>query len=482
MKFILAIDQSTQGTKAVLFDANGKIKGRYDLPHRQILNEKGWVSHDPLEIYENVIKSVEGLIKTTGVEPSLIKGVGICNQRETTVMWDKEGKPICDAIVWQCNRATHIAEGLKEKAEEIYKKTGLPLSPFFPASKIKWILDHEKTEKNYKAGTIDTWILYKLTKGKSYFTDFSNASRTQLFNTKTLSWDRDICGIFGINPDNLPEIKDSNADFGMTDFEGMLKNKIPIMAVMGDSHSALFAQGCHDVGMVKATYGTGSSVMMNTGRNPIESYNGLATSVAWSIDGKADFVLEGNINYAGGVITWLKDKMGIISSVNEIKELINNARNEDETVFIPAFTGLSAPYWNSEVKATITGMDRNTGKEEIVKAAVESIAFQIMDVIKAMEEDLGRKIELLRTDGGATDNEFLMQFQSDLIRNKVQVSQVNELSATGVAYLAGVNLGIYKKEEIFRNISYNDYRPVIDEKAITRKVNCWKNAVNRLLY
>ncbi len=318
-KYIISIDQSTQGTKALLFDGSGTLVKRADKSHRQIVNEKGWVSHDPMEIYQNVI-SVAGAL-TEGIDRAKVVGVGISNQRETSLAWEKDtGKPLGDAVVWQCARAAEICERVEKSGmgESIRQKTGLNLSPYFPASKIAWILEHADGAKeqagkgNICHGTMDSWVIYQLTGHKSYKTDYSNASRTQLFNIFDLEWDGEICAAFGIDPQNLAEVCDSDSDFGETDFEGLLPHPVPIHGVLGDSHGSLFGQGCLHPGMIKATYGTGSSIMMNIGKQSVLSTHGVVTSLAWKIGGKVDYVLEGNLNYTGAVITWLKDSLKLI--------------------------------------------------------------------------------------------------------------------------------------------------------------------------
>ena len=314
MKYILGIDQSTQGTKAVLFDGDGRIVHRADVPHRQHINGLGWVSHDPEEIYRNVIRAVKMAVEGAAVRKEQIAGVGISNQRETTLLWDEEGRPLSHAIVWQCSRAEEIVKRLKGSEGMVYEKSGIPLSAFFPGAKMAWLMKHVVSglpgDTKLHFGTVDSWLLYKLTKDHIFKTDYSNASRTQLFHLRTLSWDEELCGLFGIPMEALPEVCDSNSCFGTTDFEGFLDKEIPILSMMGDSHAALFGQGCHEHGMVKATYGTGSSVMMNIGETFVQSRNGLASSLAWGMDGKVTYVLEGNINYTGAVITWLKDEIG----------------------------------------------------------------------------------------------------------------------------------------------------------------------------
>ena len=422
-RYIISIDQSTQGTKALLFDKTGSLIKRTDKTHKQIINEKGWVSHDPSEIYQNTIEVVKRLIEEANINKENIAGVGISNQRETSLAWDKQtGEPVGQAIVWQCARAVEICERVEKKgqAENIRRKTGMNLSPYFPASKIAWILENvegarEKADKGEIChGTIDSWLLYKLTNGKAYKTDYSNASRTQLFNIFELKWDEEICGMFGIDVKNLPEICDSNSYFGETDFEGLLPHPVPIHGVLGDSHGSLFGQGCLKPGMIKSTYGTGSSIMMNIGEKPVLSTHGVVTSLAWSMNGKVNYVLEGNLNYTGAVITWLKDDLELIQLPGETERLSEEAVKDDSLYLIPAFSGLGAPYWDSHASAAIVGMTRTTGKAEIVRAGVECIAYQITDIVKAMSEDAGVTVEELRVDGGPTKNTYLMQFQSDL--------------------------------------------------------------------
>ncbi|MGN6711966.1 FGGY-family carbohydrate kinase [Anaerocolumna jejuensis] len=477
MKYILSIDQSTQATKAVLLDEKGKITGRADCSHEQIINEKGWVSHNQEEIYQNLQKAVKAVVEASGIAKSDLQAVGISNQRETVAAWDKNGKAIGHAVVWQCKRAEEIAERLKEKAEEICKKTGLPLSPYFSASKMTWLIENEIREEEYHLGTMDSWLLYKLTAGKSFKTDYTNASRTQLLNLHTLKWDEELCGMFGIPLKALPEICDSNSCFGYTDFEGYLNEKIPIYAVLGDSHGALFGQGCHTKGMVKTTYGTGSSIMMNIGGEPLETSSGLAVSLAWRIDGKAEYVLEGNINYTGAVVTWLQNDMHMIENPKELEEQLKTANKEDSTILVPAFTGLSAPYWRGDAKALLYGMTRSTGRAEVIKASVESIAYQITDVLKVMELASNTEIKELRVDGGPTRNKYLMQFQSDLADTTVCVASSEELSAIGAGYMAGIAVGLYDKEEVFQNLSYQSYKSEMSSRDRGMKYEAWKKAV-----
>lgn len=488
-RYIISIDQSTQGTKALLFDKTGNLIKRTDKTHKQIINEKGWVSHDPSEIYQNTIEVVKRLIEEANINKENIAGVGISNQRETSLAWDKQtGEPVGQAIVWQCARAVEICERVEKKgqAENIRRKTGMNLSPYFPASKIAWILENvegarEKADKGEIChGTIDSWLLYKLTNGKAYKTDYSNASRTQLFNIFELKWDEEICGMFGIDVKNLPEICDSNSYFGETDFEGLLPHPVPIHGVLGDSHGSLFGQGCLKPGMIKSTYGTGSSIMMNIGEKPVLSTHGVVTSLAWSMNGKVNYVLEGNLNYTGAVITWLKDDLELIQLPGETERLSEEAVKDDSLYLIPAFSGLGAPYWDSHASAAIVGMTRTTGKAEIVRAGVECIAYQITDIVKAMSEDAGVTVEELRVDGGPTKNTYLMQFQSDLAEANVRVPDSEELSGIGPAYAAGLSLGIWD-ETIFDKLNRTNYEPTMDKAVRDKKYEGWKQAVKMVL-
>lgn len=484
-KYIIGIDQSTQGTKALLFNDRGIMLRREDLSHKQIINDLGWVSHNPEEIYQNTIYVVKKLVTDAGIDKNKVAGIGISNQRETSVIWDKvTGCAMNNAIVWQCARATEICEEIESQmlTERIKKHTGLPLSPYFPAAKFSWLLKHvegaeEKAQKHELCyGTIDTWMIYQLSKEKSYKTDFSNAARTQLFNIFTLTWDEGICEIFGINKEDLPEVCGSDSCFGTTDFEGFFEHQVPIHAVMGDSNGALFGHGCHKKGEIKATYGTGSSIMMNIGEEPVLSEHGLATSLAWGVEGKVIYVLEGNINYTGAVISWLKDDVELISSPKEVELLCKKAEQNDELYFVPAFTGLGAPYWNSHVKGELSGITRTTKKAEIVRACTECIAYQISDVIDAMTLDANIKMEKLKVDGGPTKNEYLMQFQSDMLRNNVLVPNMEELSGIGAAYLAGIALGIYDKT-IFDQIKCDKYEPLMEEERWKHKKYGWKKII-----
>lgn len=485
--YILSIDQSTQGTKALLFDQNGDLVCKSSLPHKQLINEQGWVSHDLEEIFQNTIHAVKNVVEKALIDKRQIAGLGITNQRETSAVWDRRsGKPVAPAVVWQCSRAKDICEQIEKQgySDMIREHTGIPPSPYFPASKLSWLLKNTcgakelQQQGNLGLGTIDTWILYRLTKGKVYKTDYSNASRTQLFNIHTLRWDHEICRIFGLQPEELAEVCDSNAIYGETDFEGYLEKPIPICSVLGDSHGALFGQGCLSVGTAKATYGTGSSVMMNVGMQPILSKNGLVTSLAWGIDGNVPYVLEGNINYTGAVISWLIKDLNLIASSAETEALAKSANSEDGTYLVPAFTGLGAPYWNSNARAVISGISRTTGKRELVKAALESIAYQITDVVEAMERDAETAMQELHVDGAPTNNSYLMQFQSDIAQIPILLPEIKELSGMGAAYMAGLTLGIYDKT-VFNKVKRHRFLPQMASALRNSKYNGWKYAVNK---
>ncbi len=486
-RYILSVDQSTQGTKALLFDDKGSLLCRTDRPHRQIINEKGWVEHDLSEIYGNTLQVVKDLVKKSGIDKNEISALGISNQRETSACWSrKTGEPLYNAIVWQCSRGAEICEELEKQgcSETVYRKTGIKLSPYFPAAKLAWIFRNvagvsERSKLgDIAVGTIDSWLVYKLTGGKRHQTDYSNASRTQLFNINSLEWDEDLLKIFGIDKSCMAEVTDSDGNFGETDFEGWLDKKIPVCGVLGDSHGALFGQGCLSKGMIKATYGTGSSIMMNTGEQPVFSDAGIVTSLAWKIGGKVNYVLEGNINYTGAVITWLKDDLKLISNPGETEGLARAANKNDKTYLVPAFSGLGAPYWDSHASACIVGMTKASGKNEIVKAALDCIVYQITDIVEAMRASSGILISGLRVDGGPTRNKYLMQFQSDMLNIPVRIPDAEELSGIGAAYCAGISSGIYGND-VFKNLKYVLYEPNMAEDYRKNLYKGWKEAVKK---
>lgn len=484
-RYVISIDQSTQGTKGLLFDKSGTLVCRADLPHKQIINELGWVSHDPEEIYRNVIGVIKAVLTKANVAPDEVACLGVSNQRETSVLWDRNtGKALNNAVVWQCSRASEICErtDIKESADYIFETTGLKLSPYFPAAKISWLLENtegakEKAENGSVChGTVDSFLVFRFTGGKTYATDYSNASRTQLFDIFSLKWDEKICKLFGIKSENMPKVLDSDALYGYTDCEGIFSSPIPIRAVMGDSHAALFGQDCRENGKAKATYGTGSSIMMNIGDKPVLSKNGLVTSLAWGIGGKVNYVLEGNLNYTGAVITWLKDDLNLINDAGETESMAFAANKSDGLYLVPAFSGLGAPYWNSHARAAIVGMDRTSGKNEFVRAALDCIAYQITDIVNAMKEDSSVDLKELRVDGGPTKNSYLMQFQADIADCDVLVPNMAELSGIGAAYMAGLSCGIWS-EDIFEKMKREKHSAKMPREEAKRKYDGWKQAV-----
>jgi glycerol kinase len=487
MAYIIGIDQSTQGTKALLFDGAGKIVLRVDKPHRQIVNSQGWVEHDPEEIYANTLALLRQLVQQSGVKVAEIAALGISNQRETALAWNRDtGKPVYNAIVWQCARGAAICARLEKQgvAPLVRAHTGLQLSPYFSAAKLAWILENVPGTKELMAqgklclGTMDSFLVFRLTHGKVFKTDASNASRTQLLDIRQVQWDPEIGQAFGIQPGALPEVCASDSLFGVTDAGGLFTKPVPIHAVFGDSHAALYGQGCHAPGMIKATYGTGSSVMMNIGAKPIWSQGGLVTSLAWQLGQQVSYVLEGNINYTGAGITWLKDDLQLISSAAETEQLAREARAEDHSYFVPAFTGLGAPYWDSQARGLFCNITRNTGRREMVRAVLDAIAYQIRDITDLMERESGRQITALRVDGGPTRNKYLMQFQTDITKIPVEVAGVEELSALGAAYGAGIATGVYDTK-IFAGLQRTEFAPQLEEARRQELYRGWQAAVAR---
>lgn len=486
-RYIIGIDQSTQGTKALLVDEGGHLVCRYDLPHKQIVNDAGWVSHDPAEIAANVLAVARGVVEKAGADPEEIAGVGISNQRETTVAWDAAtGKPLCNAVVWQCARARELVDELAQRegvAERVRDVTGLVLSPYYPAAKMAWILANVPAAReaadrgDLRLGTIDAWTVYTLTNGAEFRCDWSNASRTQLFDLRQGCWSREVCEIFGIDPVFLPQVTDSDGCFGTTDLGGYLPRPVPVHGVLGDSHAALFAQGCHSRGMAKATLGTGSSVMMNVGNEFVASSHGLSSSLAWRMNGTTEYVLEGNVSYAGAVKTWLRDDLELIKNPEEVTELCYKANPASRVYFVPAFTGLGAPHWASDAEAAVFGMTRTTGRAEFVKAADESIAFQIFDVIDAMVEDSGAKLAELRVDGGPTRDAYLMQFESDLTGSPIRIASNDEMSGLGAAWTCGIALGMYTRDVVNVYGARGVVEPQMEEGERADRVAGWRHAV-----
>lgn len=487
---VLAIDQSTQGTKGLLFDETGALISKSCRPHRQIVNDKGWVEHDPEEILHNVFEVCKDVIEKSGIPNVLVSAIGISNQRETSLMWDRStGKPVYNAVVWQCNRGTEICEReeIRSFSQSISQKTGLRLSPYFPAVKWAWLMENIPEarklakQKRLCCGTIDAWLIYSLTNKKCFKTDYSNASRTMLFNIHKLNWDNELCNLFNIPVDSLPDVCMSDSDFGSTDINGLLDKSVPIRGVLGDSHGALLGQNCRDPGQIKVTYGTGSSVMMNIGEKPKTSENGIVTSIAWGISGKILYAFEGNLNYAGAVISWLKNDVGLIANEYEATEMAYAANPSDRTYFVPAFTGLGAPYWNSHAAGILTGITRITGRNEIARACLDCIAYQITDLVNIMGKEAGMPVSVLRVDGGPTGSPYLMQFQSDISGVSVQKTDLQEISGTGAAYAAGIAAGIYDGCKIYDNIKYTEYFSKMNTEKRTELYFGWKKAVSAAL-
>lgn len=491
-QYILVIDQGTSATKAILCNQKGQVVQRCNKAHRQYYPYPGWVEHDPEEIYQNTLQVVQDILEKTNVKDQQIIGLAITNQRETVLVWDKQtGKPIYNAIVWHCNRAKNICNRLIEQGytEIVREKTGLVLSAYFSAAKIEWILENvEKARQKAEEGkliygTIDSWLVWKLTNGQSHVTDYSNASRTQLFNIKELKWDEELLQIFNIPKTMAPDIKYSNEIFGYTNINGILNKDIPITGVMGDSHAALFGQNCFEKGMAKATYGTGSSIMMNIGTKILQSHHGLVTSIAWGMDSQVEYVFEGNINCTGATIEWLVEDLELIPNA-KISEKIASSINSNEGVYlVPAFVGLSSPYWDSEARASILGITRGTKKAHIVRAAEESIAYQIKDVLDLMVTESGVSIKELRVDGGPTRDNFLMQFQADILAVTVVRSKIEELSAIGSAFMAGLSLGFWETKEEIKKLRSIDtiFSCKMDSAERDRLYNGWKEAVRKTL-
>lgn len=490
-KYILSIDQSTSGTKAILVNQEGDNVYNFNTNHKQFYPQPGWVEHDAEEIYKKTLEAVAGVLEEGDISPQEIHGVAITNQRETVVVWDKDtGKPIYNAIVWQCTRSADICNNLKQEGfgEIIKDKTGLILSPYFSASKVKWILDNiegarEKAESGRLLfGNMDSWLIWNLTGGRVHATDYSNASRTQLFNIFNLDWDPQLLDLFNIPASMLPKIKYSNEIFGYTDFEGITQSKKPISGVMGDSHAGLFGHNCFKKGLAKVTYGTGSSVMMNTGKQPIHSQNGLVTSIAWGAFDRVEYVLEGNVNFSADTIKWLVDDIELISDPVQSGELASSLRDNQGVYLIPAFAGLGAPYWDSDAKAAIIGMNRGTKKAHIVRAAEESIAYQIKDIIDLMVRESGIKLKELRVDGGATRDKFLMQFQADMLDVPICRNKVSALSALGAAFMAGLGLGFWGSIEDIEKLHKLDltFNSNISEERREHFYQGWKEAINRI--
>jgi glycerol kinase len=489
-KYILAIDQSTSATKVILFDGNANLVHRMSLAHQQYYPAEGFVEHDPEEIFENTMKGMAEILQLKGLKASDLAVVSITNQRETSLIWDKTtGKPIANAAVWQCQRGKEFCNSLNEKGfgPQIRQKTGLIIDPYFSASKLRWIINNvdgakEKAQNgDLLLGTMDCWLLWKLTNGKVHATDFSNACRTMLFNINTLKWDDELISIFDLHPSMFPEVKFSDQIFGSTDVSVVFDQPVPVAGLLGDSHAALFGQNCFEPGMAKATYGTGSSIMMNIGTQPISAPEGLVTSIGYGRAGVIDYVFEGNIHCTGDTINWLVNDAELIKNASESEALANSVEDSNQVYFVPSFVGLGAPYWDNQARACISGMARNTKKAHIVRAALESIAYQVKDLIDLMVENASIPFREMRVDGGPTRNNFLMQFQSDMLRKEVVRSNIEEISALGSAFMAGLAVGFWKDLEEIKALRKVDktFNPSMDSEEIEKLYLGWRLAVKR---
>ena len=491
-KYIMALDQGTTSSRAILFDKEGNVVATSQKEFTQFYPKIGWVEHNPMEIWGSQSGVMREVLETNSIRPEEVCAIGITNQRETTIVWEKStGKPIYNAIVWQCRRTSEICDELKEKGSEklIKDKTGLILDAYFSATKIKWILDNvegarEKAENGELLfGTVDTWLIWNLTRGKVHVTDYTNAARTMLYNIKELKWDDEILEILDIPKSMLPDVKPSSYVYGHTD-EGMLSGaQIPIAGCAGDQQAALFGQTCFEEGSAKNTYGTGCFMLMNTGENIVESKHGLLTTIAWGVDGKVEYALEGSIFIGGASIQWLRDELRVLYDAKQSEFYANSVKDTNGVYVVPAFAGLGAPYWDMYARGAIMGLTRGANRAHLVRATLESIAYQLKDVLNAKQEDSGLKLKDLRVDGGASSNNFLMQFQSDILDVNIDRPKVVETTALGAAYLAGLAVEFYNnKDEIKKSwIIDREFIPNMSDDKRNLLYKGWKKAVSRSL-
>ncbi len=492
-KYILAFDQGTTSSRAIIFNHRGEIVKIAQKEFIQYYPKPGWVEHDPMEIWGSQSGVAREVIETAGIRLEEIAAIGITNQRETTVIWDKNtGKPIYNAIVWQCRRTSEICEELKKRGLEDYIRdnTGLVIDAYFSATKIKWILDNvdgarEKAEKGELLfGNIDTWLIWNLTRGKVHVTDYTNASRTMLYNIRDLKWDERLLEELDIPKSILPEVMPSSYIYGYTDPDIFGGLKIPISGIAGDQQAALFGQACFNPGMAKNTYGTGCFLLMNTGEEMVKSKKGLITTIAWGIDGRVEYALEGSIFVAGAVVQWLRDELKLIHDAKDSEYFASKVEDSNGVYLVPAFTGLGAPYWDMEARGVMVGLTRGANKNHIIRAALESIAYQTRDVLEVMEEDAGISLKELRVDGGASANNFLMQFQSDILGVPIKRPDIIETTALGAAYLAGLAVGFWScKEEIWEKCNVNrSFEPQMEFEKREKVYRGWKEAVKRAFH
>ncbi|MHB1394868.1 MAG: glycerol kinase GlpK [Clostridia bacterium] len=490
-KYILALDQGTTSSRAIVFGNDGKIVSVAQKEFKQIYPKAGWVEHDPLEIWATQFGVANEAIAKAGISGKDIAAIGITNQRETTVVWDKNtGEPVYNAIVWQCRRTAPICDDLKAKglAETIRNKTGLVVDAYFSGTKVKWILDNvpgarERAEKgDLYFGNIDTWLIWNLTKGKVHVTDYSNASRTMLFNIHELNWDKDILKELNIPESVLPTAKPSSCVYGHSDSE-LFGAEIPIAGAAGDQQAALFGQACYKPGMAKNTYGTGCFMLMNTGEKAVASNNGLLTTIAWGLDGKVEYALEGSIFIAGAAVQWLRDELKIIDNAAASEDMAVSVEDTNGVYVVPAFVGMGAPYWDMYARGSILGLTRGANRNHLVRATLESIAYQTRDVLEAMQEDSKITLQALKVDGGAVANNFLMQFQADILGVPIYRPEVTETTALGAAYLAGLAVGFWSnKDEIAEKWNVDKvFNPSMDKNDSEKKYSGWRKAVSRAL-
>ena len=492
-KYIMAIDQGTTSSRAIIFDKAGNHIGTSQKEFTQYFPEAGWVEHDAHEIWNSVQSVIAGAFIESGVKPDQIAGIGITNQRETTVVWDKEtGLPIYHAIVWQSRQSAQIADELKEQgyADIFHEKTGLIIDSYFSATKIRWILDHvpgaqERAEKGELLfGTIDSWLVYKLTDGKVHVTDYSNASRTMLFNINTLEWDQEILDILNIPREMLPKVVSNSEIYGLTKTYHFFGSKVPIAGMAGDQQAALFGQMAFEPGMVKNTYGTGSFIVMNTGNKPQLSKNNLLTTIGYGINGEINYALEGSVFVAGSAIQWLRDGLKLIDKASQSEADALASKNEDEVYVVPAFVGLGAPYWDQDARGAVFGLTRGTTEKDFIKATLQGIAYQVRDILGAMQEDTGIDIPVLKVDGGATNNDYLMKFQADILNTPVQRAGDLETTALGAAFLAGLAVGYWQDFDEIKAVIKDGKRFEVqmDDKRRNKLYGGWQKAVAATRY
>lgn len=486
-KYIMALDAGTTSNRSIIFNKNGEILSVAQKEFSQIYPQPGWVEHDAEEIWSTMLGVAAEALAKAGIGINQIAAVGITNQRETTIVWDKTtGKPVYNAIVWQCRRTAKFCDTIADKKDMIYRKTGLVLDPYFSGTKIRWILDNvpgtrEKAENGELLfGTVETWLLYKLSGGKVHVTDYSNASRTMLFNINTLSWDKELLKLLDIPAAMLPEVKSNSEIYGVTD-KKICGAEVPVAGMAGDQQSSLFGQTCFEKGEAKNTYGTGCFLLTNAGEKPVFSEDGLITTIGWSINGKTTYALEGSVFMGGAVVKWLRDEMCLISKGSETEEAAKVVEDTNGCFLVPAFTGLGAPYWDPYARGVLVGLTRGVNKNHVIRAALDSIAYQVNDVLGAMASTLGKPIEMLNVDGGASANNYLMQFQSDISNVSAVRPENVETTALGAAYLAGLAVGYWEDFDDIRSNRKVDtvFRPNMDDEKRADLTASWKKAVER---